>query len=188
MWSGSGFGWVGAYHGLPLAQRQLCWAHLKRDFAVWEAYEGTAARLSRWAEAECGRLFRLRHPRQRGEITPEPFARGCAAPGTFHAPALPRQKKVGRMADRLLGAWEALWTFTAHDEVEPTNNEAERSLRAGVIWRQTRFGSQSGRGLRMIERLLPVAETSRTQDRDLLEYLTAALTAHRLGRAPITTP
>jgi hypothetical protein len=61
--------------------------------------------------------------------------------------------------------------------VEPTNNEAERLLRAGVIWRKTSFGSNSGRGMRMIERLLTVAETSRKQGRDLPDYLTAAVRA-----------
>jgi transposase len=70
--------------------------------------------------------------------------------------------------------------------VEPTNNEAERALRAGVIWRKTSFGSQSGRGLRLVERLLTVAETGKKQQRDLLGYLTAAIDAHRTGlQAPV---
>ena len=78
-----------------------------------------------------------------------------------------------------------------HAGVEPTNNEAERALRAGVIWRKTSFGSQSGRGLRLIERLLTVAETCKKQEKDLLSYLTAAIEACRSGLLPpplITTP
>src|SRR5690606_5063598 len=37
---------------------------------------------------------------------------------------------------------------------EPTNNAAERALRRAVLWRKCCFGSQSGRGLRFVERML----------------------------------
>jgi transposase len=85
--------------------------------------------------------------------------------------------------EHLFLAWPALWSFTTHEPVHPTNNEAERALRSGVIWRKTGFGSQSGRRLRLIERLLTVAETCKKQKRDLLDYLTSAITAYRLGRS-----
>lgn len=56
---------------------------------------------------------------------------------------------------------------------------AEQALRAAVIWRRISFGAKSERGLRMVERLLTVAETAKKQKRDLLDYLTQALTAYR---------
>jgi transposase len=57
---------------------------------------------------------------------------------------------VEKNCKQLLDLWPALWTFAAHAEVEPTIHEAERTLRAGVIWRKTSFGSKSGNGLRLV--------------------------------------
>jgi hypothetical protein len=59
-------------------------------------------------------------------------------------------------------------------------------MRAGVICRKTGFGSQGGRGMRLIERFLTVAETCRKhetcrkQRKDLVGHLTESITAHRL--------
>ncbi len=91
------------------------------------------------------------------------------------------------LARDLLRLWGGLWTFVAHEGVEPTNNRAERALRAPVIWRKTSFGSgSSGAGLRAVERLLTAAETCRQHARNLLDYIAAALDAHRSGRpAPL---
>jgi hypothetical protein len=36
---------------------------------------------------------------------------------------------------------ESLWLFTTRDDVEPTNNLAERDLRPLVMWRKMRCGS-----------------------------------------------
>lgn len=62
---------------------------------------------------------------------------------------------------------------------EPTNNAAERALRRAVLWRKTSYGSQSGKGLRVTERLLSVTETARQNAIDLLDYLAQAITARR---------
>lgn len=38
--------------------------------------------------------------------------------------------------------WErSLWTFVRMSQVEPTNNQAERSLRRAVMWRKKSFGT-----------------------------------------------
>jgi transposase len=36
----------------------------------------------------------------------------------------------------LLTLWDALWSFTRHPGVEPTNYSPERALRPPVIWRR----------------------------------------------------
>ena len=41
---------------------------------------------------------------------------------------------------------EALWRFVYRSDVEPTNNHAERELRAFVLWRKRSFGTQSVTG------------------------------------------
>jgi hypothetical protein len=65
---------------------------------------------------------------------------------------------VRARARSLLKPWPAHWTFADVDDVEPTNNAAERGLRAAVIYRELSLGSRSQGGERTIERLLSVDE------------------------------
>ena len=74
----------------------------------------------------------------------------------------------------LLDPEPALWTFARRPGVEPTNNEAERALRHGVLWRHTSFGNHSADGSRFAERLLTVRDTLRQPQRSVLDYLTTA--------------
>ena len=75
-------------------------------------------------------------------------------------------------------AWPALWTFAAHEDVQPTNNHAERALRSTVIYRKLSLGSQSEGGERRTARLLSVHTTCRLQARSMFAYLADALHAH----------
>jgi transposase len=70
------------------------------------------------------------------------------------------------------------------EDVEPTNNAAERALRQAVCWRKTRFGTDSESGSRFVERILTTVESCRRQARDLLAFLIEAVSAHRSGDAP----
>jgi hypothetical protein len=79
--------------------------------------------------------------------------------------------------------WPALWTFADVDDVEPTNNAAERGLRAAVIYRKLSLGSRSQGGERTIERLLSVDQTCRLQRRSLYAYLADVLTANSARRS-----
>jgi transposase len=187
---------MGAYNALAPPRRQLCWAHLKRDFADWQTYGGAAGRIGAWAEAEAERLFALWHRFRAGELDRAALAGHLQPLRARMRRLLERGTRCGvcrveKSTKQLLTLWPALWSFALHPGVEPTNNEAERALRAGVIWRKTAFGSRSGRGLRLVERLLTVAEMCKKQNRDLLGYLTAAIQAHRNRLRPpglIATP
>jgi len=176
-----------AYTHLPLRRRQICWAHLKRDFAAHA--EGLAAE-KEFGEAGlelCEGVFWAWevyfHTRDRRELkrtvrslqrTYKPIIRSFAAKRA-------RNKRCRGMACNLLKAWPALWTFAAHRGVEPTNNHAERALRGAVIYRKLSLGSQSEGGERRIERLLSAHTTCRLQRRSLFAYLTDAIAAHARG-------
>jgi hypothetical protein len=82
-----------------------------------------------------------------------------------------RQRHVRALAKNLLKLWPALWTFADVPDVEPTNNAAERGLRAAVIYRRLSLGSRSQGGERTIEGLLSVDQTCRLQRRSLYSYL-----------------
>jgi transposase len=92
--------------------------------------------------------------------------------------------KVAGTCVEILSVKDALWTFVDHEGVEPTNNESEREVRQGVIWRKMSLGSQSQRGSRYAERMLTVTATLRRQGRNVVDYLTDAIRAAQLHERP----
>jgi len=176
----------GAYAQLPLQQRQICWAHLKRDFqklsdlgTAAQALGRTGRRVARevfavWKDFKDGQLDRaalqerLQPVRMRFQKTLQRGSQGA-------------DKKTKRFCRRVLKVYDALWTFAAVEGVEPTNNHAERMLRPAVLWRKGSFGNHSAAGCRFTERILTTVHTLRLQKRPILDYLRRALTAHRAG-------
>ncbi|QEH36750.1 hypothetical protein OJF2_53350 [Aquisphaera giovannonii] len=59
-------------------------------------------------------------------------------------------------------------------------------MRHAVIWRKLSFGTQSPHGSRFVETLLSVIETCRQQDRNVLDFVTHAVTAHFRGETSPT--
>jgi transposase len=171
-----------AYTWIDPARRQVCWAHLKRDFQKLVDYGGPGRAIGQdalrllsglfgaWADLRAdpsqrprfGRRarqyqWRLRRVLERGQQC------GC--------------DKTANFCTALLKLWPALGTFVTVSGVEPTNNAAEQAIRPAVLWRKGSFGTQSAAGNRFVERLLSVAATCRQHDRSLLAYLTAVCTA-----------
>ena len=181
-----------AYSHLPLKRRQVCWAHLRRDFKAHA--EGLAAEKA-FGEAglkACEELFWTweiyQHTRDRSELKRRIRAlrREFKPILRTYAGQQARYRYTRGMARNLLKLWPALWTFADHRGIEPTNNHAERALRGSVIYRRLSLGSQSQEGERHIERLLSVHTTCRLQRRPLHDYLIDALTAHsRADPAPL---
>ena len=123
---------------------------------------------------------------------------GTLQRSTFRSYMTPLRREIERLLDAgsccgvpktagtcrdILKRRQALWTFVQVDGVEPTNNAAERSLRPGVLWRKGSFGTQSEEGSRFVESMLTVVATLQQQQRNVLEYLTAACEAALRGEA-----
>ena len=98
------------------------------------------------------------------------------------------QKKTAGLFRSLLKREPALWRFADTPGVDPTNNLAERMLRPAVIWRKKSFGCHSRRGCQYVERMLSVIQTLRLRNADVLDYLSAAVAAHRKGTDPPSLP
>lgn len=175
-----------AYSKLPLEQRQVCWAHLKRDFQKLIDRGGPADAIGRVGREVVECLFADWGAFRRGELDRkglqarlDPIARelqGALEEGRGCA-----DKKAATFCANLLALYPALWLFAAIDGVEPTNNHAERILRSGVLWRKNAFGCHSAAGCRFVERMLTVVQTLRLQRRPVLNYLYRAIQAHRAG-------
>jgi len=172
------------YGQLKLGLRQLCWAHLKRDFQKLVDRGGDAKDIGEMGLDAVEVVFMLWHAFRGGGISrralrkeialvrqtlQEWLERGCACDDS----------KAAAFCANILAIEPALWTFTRQEGVEPTNNHIERLLRPGVLWRKNAFGCHSEAGCRFVERILTVVQTLRLQKRPVLEFLYESLLAHR---------
>ena len=86
-------------------------------------------------------------------------------------------KRTANTCANLLKLEPALWTFLSNPAVPPTNNEAERAIRALVLKRKISGPTRSKRGDEFIARGFTAYETCRRQGRDLVDYLHGAMVA-----------
>jgi transposase len=170
--------WSG-YSWYPPWRRQLCWAHLLRDFEAMIARGGRSHEIGEALRVQARRMFHDWHRVRDGTLAHASFAsymrpirqeieRLLEAGQTCGVP-----KTEGTCRD-ILKRRQALWTFVRHAEVEPTNNMAERAIRPGVLWRKGSFGTHSPEGSRFVEVMMTVVATLKQQHRPVLDYLTAA--------------
>lgn len=170
-----------------MAARQICWAHLLRKFISFAERDGPAARFGRDLLAYTALVFEYWHGFKDGALTRDELEAWlrpvrAAFEHTLEAAALADIPRLSGACVDILAHRDALWTFVLHDGVEPTNNHAERALRAFVLWRKRSFGSQSDRGERFAERVMTVAHTARKQGRAVLAFLVGSIEAHMAGQ------
>lgn len=176
-----------AYDRLDPARRQVCWAHLLRDFRRHSEGLAHQQRFGERGLEACRGLFGawddFCEHRDRDRLAREiaPLKRRLHRLLEGAATKNAKNRSIRTFARNLQKLWPALWTFTEVEGVEPTNNHAERGLRGAVIYRKISLGSQSDSGARFAERMLSVSQTCRLQRRSLFGYLISALTGAARG-------
>ncbi len=178
----SGYLWV------DLDQRQLCWAHLLRDFQkIVDSGGRESSRIGKELLLLGGAVFVWLYKYRDGEI---PRSQWVKQAKIFRR-SIARLLKEGSGLDEwrapelcrgILAVEPAMWTFVDADDVEPTNNDAERAIRRAVIWRKTSLGTQSDRGSRYAERMLTCAATLRLAGKSVFEFLHRTCTAALRGK------
>jgi transposase len=177
-----------AYNWYPVRWRQLCWAHLLRDFEAIRGRGGTSEPIGTALLAQAHQMFHWWHRVRDGTLQR----------ATFRSYMTPLRREVERLLAAgsrcgvpstagtcrdILKRRQALWTFVQVPGVEPTNNAAERAIRPGVLWRKGSFGTQSDAGSRFVASVMTVVTTLQQQQRPVLAYLTAAHEAAVRGAA-----
>jgi transposase len=177
-----------AYNWYPVRWRQVCWAHLLRDFEAMRARGGCSEEIGDALLTQAHQMFTWWHRVRDGTLKRS----------SFRSAMTPLRREVERLLEAgsrcgvpktegtcqdILKRREALWTFVQVEGVEPTNNTAERAIRPGVLWRKGSFGTQSAEGSRFVESMMTVVTTLKQQQRHVLEYLTAACEAALRGEA-----
>ncbi|MBU1970155.1 IS66 family transposase [Patescibacteria group bacterium] len=165
---------------------QFCWAHIIRDVKALknELANGSDRPFSQLMRRRIGALFKLWHTHKRGKISLKQLIEAakpliddlCAfLKDNTNAPSI----AVSKFCKNLLKKRESLFTFIYHAGVEPTNNLAERLIRAGVIMRKISYCTRSTNGQLLRARLLTVSQTCRILDRNVLDFYREAIHAHR---------
>lgn len=170
------------YNIFDSSQRQICWAHLKRDFTkLSEKDNKIIARIGRNLLESESTLFKLWHDFRSKKITryellqqANPIRQRVGElleQGSYTDPAL----RIVRFCKNLLENFNALWTFLETEDVEPTNNHAERSLRPSVIWRKKYFCTRSDYGTEYVARSASVNMTCKMQNKSSFKFLCGLL-------------
>jgi transposase len=182
---------LSAYTAFDASQRQLCWAHLKRDFRrLSEKRDRVVARIGKGLLKQEEQLFSFWNRFKRGELTREELCRQChpiqkkvhqyLEKGTYTDPTL----RAVKLCQNVLKHAEALWTFLHEEGVEPTNNHAERCLRPLVIWRKRYFGTRSDYGSEFVARTSSLLMTCTLQSKNAFDYLSQA-TRNYFAKLPV---
>jgi transposase len=155
--------------------RQLCWAHLKRDFKSLSEAKGNMSRIGSDLFTLAKQILHMRKRVRDGTLLWQTFQHRME-PLIERVEALLEEgadsgEPLAGQCRRIFNLRQYLWTFVYDARVEPTNNFAERIVRQGVLWRKGSFGTQSERGARYVERILTVCATCRLQERSVIEYL-----------------
>lgn len=178
-----------AYSWLPLNLRQICWAHLLRDFQGMVDRKGGGSVIGKRLLAQARLMFKWWHKVRDGTMTRVQFQTKMRkvrieVGRLLRAGAKCNGAKTAGMCKQILKVEPALWTFVDVEGIEPTNNNGEQKIRPAVLWRKGSFGTQSERGSRFVERILTVTTTCRQQHRSILTYLTEACEARLRGTEP----
>ena len=178
-----------AYNWVATDRRQLCWAHLIRDFQSWVDRENAGTFYGNQLLRHTHLMFSLWHRLQNEELSRHQFKKQMGPIRAKILSSLNRASLCGcqqtaGMATHMLSLQAALWTFVDQEGVEPTNNFAERTIRHAVIWRKTSFGTDALCGSHFVERMLTTVASIRQQNRNVLEFITEALRAHA-SSAPV---
>jgi transposase len=177
-----------AYDWILARWRQVCWAHLRRDFQAMIDRGSAGEKTGRRLLSLSNRLFRHWHRVRDGTLQWGVFQERMNRLRREVKHALQEGTRCACAATaatcfEILKVEEGLWTFARVQGVEPTNNAVERALRHAVLWRQLSGGTDSTEGSRFVERMLSVVATCRQQGRNVLDYLSGCFEADCRGQA-----
>ena len=153
-----------AYDCYPLRQRQVCWAHLRRDAQAMNDRGGPGRKVGEQLLEHADVLFAWRRWLREGKWSRRTWRQQLSGlrrsfRQELHWGTRVRCKKTAATCRELLAKERALWTFGRIPEIPETNNSAEHSLRHPVQWRKTSYGTTSERGSRFVESILSVLAT-----------------------------
>ena len=162
------------YQVYSYKRHQYCLAHIYRDFKKFAQRDSPDGELGKRALFEMDEIFKATRETCRKTMQTRVGYRKKKLEHILEEAIASGSDSLYGFADRLLKHYEKLFLFTRYQDVEATNNAAERSLRHIVLWRKTSYGTQSVEGSRFLERAVSIWMTLKKQKRDILSFLEQA--------------
>lgn len=177
----------GAYNWIPQDQRQVCLAHLKRDFAPMAAEPGKLGELGTALEKLCGQIC-VRHSKMMaGEQTLGEYQDWVKSEARPAWQALIKQSEGWGARAPAVVHWcaqneELVFRFGRGEHaIAPHNNASERAIRPSVIKRKISFGTQSEAGKKLLELSWTVSQTCKKVGLAVSSIYAQAIAAFQAG-------
>jgi transposase len=171
------------YAFIDAERRQVCWAHLLRDFNRIAQRQGLAGRIGRRLLGLGFVMFRRRHHGNLQGAGLDGLQRRIRAALELGQQQVQCSRTANTCAN-VLKLWPALWSFTTNTLLQPTNNAAEQALRSLVVKRKISGPTRSLRGDQFLARGFSVHETCLRQGVDLWKFMHEAVVAFIANTAP----
>ena len=168
------------------ARLQLCWAHLIRE--VKFLAEHTDKEVSAWGKnllEEIRHMFSIYH--RRDQLKPGYWLSRMRSCKELIVTAALSQVPERHMAQTLSGRfkdWDEEYFRFIDEDLPPTNNLCEQSLRPVVIDRKITQGTRSEWGNRWSERIWTVLATCKQKDINTLLFIRSCIGAFLQGFSP----
>lgn len=162
------------YDYVDSEHRQVCWAHLLRDFRRISQRSGQAGRIGHRLLGAGYVLFRWR---SQGKPAAQFERLRFRVQRFLEQGTQSACRQTANTCANLIKLGTALWRFLTDAAIPPTNNGAEQALRTIVLKRKISGPTRSRRGDQFIARGFSVYETCRRQGLDLWDFMHDALSA-----------
>ncbi|WP_353279066.1 IS66 family transposase [Wolbachia endosymbiont (group B) of Longitarsus flavicornis] len=159
----------GVYNHFSDEKRQICWAHLLRNFErLSHSWNSEVMRLGHCLKDAANGLFTLKNALSENEISISKFTKQAKELRRFMQYCMIKisyileAKGASRTVKGIIKSEPMMWTFLDDPENIPlTNNHVERQIRHYVVYRKNSYFAQSERGNRFLERIISLYLTWR---------------------------
>ncbi len=170
-----------AYNYFSSKKRQVCWAHLARDFErLSHSWNSEVKVLGYYLRNVATELFALKKALLKDEIDTLRFIRRarklCKRTRYYlkNISNLPEAIGASRVAKNIMKSDLMMWKFLDDPENIPlTNNYAEQQIRHYVVYRKVSYFTQSKRGNMFLERIISLYLTWRQKKLNPFQNLLA---------------
>lgn len=176
------------YNHFDESKRQLCWAHLRRDFTRFAHSKYVDIGLIGDNLLKiCSAVFGYHSAWRSGEIRHSHYMRKMKRLRNrlwrqlSSVLELRDRERAQRVAKNLLKSFDMMWRFLDNATLEITNNLAERQIRKYVIYRKKNLFTWSERGNQFIERILSLFMTYKGRQQQPFEVLGSIISQHQLS-------
>lgn len=173
-----------AYNYFAEENRQICWAHLARDFERFAHSSNIEVKtLGCYLRQVAAELFTLQKALSRNEINVLRFlrrTRKLRKRTWYYLKEIIHIADViqaVRVAKNIMKSENMMWKFLDDPiNIPLTNNHAERQIRHYVVYRKNSYFTQSERGNHFLERIISLYLTSKQQKQNPFQNLLQLLT------------